>query len=113
MTSDDFLFRLLDSRDLVFSGRTVEEDVSSVFPLPFFEDLLLEAFRGAAEQLATTTAGIFIGMPGRRDRKDLSPQTSENTRLILLLCLTSSYKLCIRSSWIRQSWHSPFSPPLL
>jgi hypothetical protein len=37
MTSDDFRFRLLDSRDLVFSGRTVEEDVSSVSPLPFFE----------------------------------------------------------------------------
>jgi hypothetical protein len=66
----------------------MEEDVSSVFPLPFFEDLLLEAFRGAAEQLATATVGTFTGMPGQQDRKDLSPQTSENTRLILLLCLT-------------------------
>jgi hypothetical protein len=85
-TSDDFLFRLLDSRDLVFSGQTEAEDVSFVFPLPLFEDLLLEAFRGAAEQLATTTARIFTGRPGRRDLKDLSPQTSENTRLIILLC---------------------------
>jgi hypothetical protein len=78
----------LDSRDLVFSGQTVEEDVSSVSPLPFFEDLLLEAFKGAAEQLATAIAGTFTGRLGRRDRNDLSPQTSENTRLILLLCFT-------------------------
>jgi hypothetical protein len=83
-TSEDFCFRLLDSRDLVFLGQTVEEDVSSVSPLPFFEDLLLGAFKGAAEQLATTIARTFTRIPGRRDRKDFSPQTSENTRLILL-----------------------------
>jgi hypothetical protein len=59
-----------------------------VFPLLFFEDLLLEAFKGAAEQLATATAATFTRRPGRRDRKDLSPQISENTRLILLLCFT-------------------------
>jgi hypothetical protein len=43
----------------------MEEDVSSVFSLPFFEDLLLEAFRCAAEQLATTTVGTFTGRPRR------------------------------------------------
>jgi hypothetical protein len=48
MTSDDFRFCLLDSIDLVLSGRTVEEEVSSISPLPFFKDLLLEAFKGAA-----------------------------------------------------------------
>jgi hypothetical protein len=88
MTSDDFRFRLLDLRDLVFSRRTVEEDVSSVSHFPFFEDLLLGAFKGVAEQLSMATAGTFTGTPGRRDRKDLSPQNSENTRLILLLCFT-------------------------
>jgi hypothetical protein len=88
MTLDDFLFRLLDSRDRVFSGQIVEEDVSFVSPLLFFEDILREAFKGAAEQLATTTAGTFTIRPGRRDRKDFSPQTSENTLLILLLCFT-------------------------
>jgi hypothetical protein len=56
----------------------VEEDVSSVIPFPFFEDFLLEAFRGAAEQLATATTGTFTGRHGRRDRKDLSSQTSEH-----------------------------------
>jgi hypothetical protein len=66
----------------------MEEDVSSMFPLPFCEDLLLGAFKGAAEQLATTTAGTLTGILGQRDRKDLSPQISENTRLILLLCFT-------------------------
>jgi hypothetical protein len=87
-TLDNFLFRLLDSRDLIFSGQTVAEDVSSVFLFPFFEDLLLEAFRGATEQQATATAGIFTRRPRHRDLKDLSPQTSENTQLIHLLCFT-------------------------
>jgi hypothetical protein len=64
-TTDDFLFRLLDSGDRVFSGQIVEEDVSSVSPLPFFEDLLREAFKGAAEQLATATAGTFTVSPER------------------------------------------------
>jgi hypothetical protein len=49
MTLDDFLFRLLDSRDRVFSGQIVEEDVSFVSPLLFFEDILREAFKGAVE----------------------------------------------------------------
>jgi hypothetical protein len=40
--------------------------------LPFFEDLLLEAFRGVAEQLDMATAGIFTGRPGRRDLKDFT-----------------------------------------
>jgi hypothetical protein len=78
----------LDSRDQVFSGQTVEEDVSYVSPLPFFEDLLREAFKGAAEQLAAATAGTFTVSHGRRDRKDFLPQTSENTLLILFLCFT-------------------------
>jgi hypothetical protein len=55
---------LVDSRDLVFAGCTLEDVVSSVFTLLFFEDLLLKAFRGAVEQLATTTHGIFTGEPG-------------------------------------------------
>jgi hypothetical protein len=37
------------------------------------------AFRGVAEQLATTIAGTFTTTPGRRERKDFSPHTSENT----------------------------------
>jgi hypothetical protein len=32
--------------------------------LLFFEDLLLEVFKGAAEQLATTTHDIFTVGPG-------------------------------------------------
>jgi hypothetical protein len=77
-------FRLLDSRDFIFSGRTTEEEVSSTFPFLFFEDFPLGALRGAAEQLATATAGAFFSIPGRRERKEFSPQTSVNTRLILL-----------------------------
>jgi hypothetical protein len=84
-------FRLLDSRDFVFSGRTTEEDVSSVFPFPFFEDFPLGALRGAAKQLATATAGAFFSMPGQQERKEFSPQTSVNTRLILLLCFTKFF----------------------
>jgi hypothetical protein len=38
-------------------------------PFPFFEDFLLGAFRGAAEQLATATAGAFTTMPGRESGK--------------------------------------------
>jgi hypothetical protein len=53
-----------------------------------FEDLLLGAFKGAAEQLATATAGIFDLWPGCREQNDLSPQTSKNTRFILFLCFT-------------------------
>jgi hypothetical protein len=81
-------FRLLDSRDFVFSGRTAKEEVSSVIPFLFFEDFPLGGMRGAAEQLATPTVGAFFSMPGRREQKEFSPQTYENTRLILFLCFT-------------------------
>jgi hypothetical protein len=70
---------LLDSKDFVFSGRTAEEEVSFVLLFLFFEDFLLGALGGAAEQLATATAGAFLSIPGRRERKEFSPQTSENT----------------------------------
>jgi hypothetical protein len=56
--------------------------------LLLFEDLFLGAFKGAVEQLATATAGIFNLRPWRRERKDLSPHTLENTRFILFLCFT-------------------------
>jgi hypothetical protein len=52
-------FRFDDSRDLVFAGWTLEDIVSSIINVLLFEDLLLGAFKGAAEQLATATAGIF------------------------------------------------------
>jgi hypothetical protein len=55
------------TRDLVFSGHTTEGDVPSPHPFLFFEDVLLEAFEGAAEQLATATAGAFTLIPGRRE----------------------------------------------
>jgi hypothetical protein len=47
----------------------LEEDVLSVSPLPFFEDVLLWASRGAAEQLATATAKAFTKTPGGQDEK--------------------------------------------
>jgi hypothetical protein len=67
-----------------------EEVVLSAIDGPLFEDLLLGALMGVAEQLATATAGIFSLRPERRELKDLSPQTLENTRLILLLCFTKA-----------------------
>jgi hypothetical protein len=87
--SEDLRFRLVDSRELVFVGCTLEDVVSSVFTLLFVEDLLLKAFRGAAKQLATATHGIFTRGARQRERKDFSPQISENTRFILFLCFTS------------------------
>jgi hypothetical protein len=57
----------------------VEDVVSSVFPLLFFEDLLLGAFKGAAKQLDTAIADIFTVGPERRERKDFFQQISENT----------------------------------
>jgi hypothetical protein len=63
--------------------------VITSFPFLFFEDERLDVFRGPDEQLATTTAGALFLIPGRRERKDLSPQTSEKTRLILFLCLAN------------------------
>jgi phosphoribosylpyrophosphate synthetase len=71
--SEDLRFRLVDSRELVFVGCTLEDVVSSVFTLLFVEDLLLKAFRGAAKQLATATHGIFTGGARQRERKDFSP----------------------------------------
>jgi hypothetical protein len=51
--------RFDDSRDFVFEGTTPEDVVSSAIEGPLLEDLLLGALGGAAEQLATTTAGIL------------------------------------------------------
>jgi hypothetical protein len=48
-----------DSRDLVFVGWILEDVVSSIINVLLFEDLLLRAFKGASEQLATAMAGIF------------------------------------------------------
>jgi hypothetical protein len=80
--------RFDDSRDLVLDGLTPEEVPSLTDDEPCFEDLIREALMGVAEQVATATAGTFSMGPGPRELKDLSLQTSENTRLILLLCLT-------------------------
>jgi hypothetical protein len=65
-----------------------EEVLSLTDEEPRFKDLIRGALIGAAEQLATATAGTLILGPGPRELKDLSPQTSVNTRLILLLCFT-------------------------
>jgi hypothetical protein len=78
--------RFDDSRDLVLEGLTPEEVPSLTDDEPRFDDLIRGALIGAAEQLATATAGTFSLGPGPRELKDLSPQTLENTRLILLLC---------------------------
>jgi hypothetical protein len=85
--SKDLCFHFDDSRDLVFAGWTLEDDVSLIINVLLFEDLL-RAFKGAAEQLATAIAGIFNLRPERRKRNDLSPQISENTQFILFLCFT-------------------------
>jgi hypothetical protein len=81
-------FRFDDSRDLVLEGLTHEEVPSLTDDEPRFDDLIRGALIGAAEQLATETAGTFNLGPGPRELKYLSPQTSENTRLILFLCFT-------------------------
>jgi hypothetical protein len=70
-----FLFD--DSRDLVLEGLTPEEVPSLADDEPLFDDLIRGALIGAAEQLATTTAGTFNLGPGPRELKNLSPQTSE------------------------------------
>jgi hypothetical protein len=80
--------RFDDSKDLVLEGLTPEEVPSLTDDGPRFEDLIRGALMGAAEQLATATAGTFSLGPGPRELKDLCPQTSENTRLILFLCFT-------------------------
>jgi hypothetical protein len=48
-----------DSKDLVLEGLTPEEVLSLIVDGPRFEDFLRGAFIGAAEQLATETAGTF------------------------------------------------------
>jgi hypothetical protein len=88
--SEALHLRFDDSKDRVLEGLTPEEVLSSTADGPRFEDLLRGAFIGAAEQLATTTVGTFNLRPGRRELKDLSLQTSVNTRLILFLCFTSA-----------------------
>jgi hypothetical protein len=50
-----------------------KEVLSLIAVEPCFEDLLRGAFIGAAEQLATATAGTFNLGPGLRELKDLSP----------------------------------------
>jgi hypothetical protein len=60
-------FRFLDSKDFILSGRTAEEEVSFVLFFLFFEDFLRGALGGAAEQLATATAGAFLSMPRWRE----------------------------------------------
>jgi hypothetical protein len=62
--SEVLLLRFDDSRDLVLEGWTPVEVVSSAIDGPLFEDILLGALMGAAEQLATTTAVIFSLRPG-------------------------------------------------
>jgi hypothetical protein len=79
-----------DYKDLVLEGLTPEEVLSLTADEPRFEDLLRGALIGAAEQLATATTGTFNLGLGLRELKDLSPQTSVNTRLILFLCFTSA-----------------------
>jgi hypothetical protein len=76
-------FRFDDSTDLVLEGLTPEEVPSLTDDEPRFEDLIRGALMGAAEQLATATAGTFSLGPEPRELKALSPQTLENTRLIL------------------------------
>jgi hypothetical protein len=97
--------RFDDSKDRVLEGLTPEEVPSSTADEPRFEDFLGGAFIGAAEQLATATAGTFNLRPGHRELKDLSPQTSVNTRFILLLCFTNAlyalYSFMVYSSIIR------------
>jgi hypothetical protein len=71
--------RFDDSRDLVLEGLTPKEVLSLTDDEPRFEDLIRGALMGAAEQLATATAGTFSLGPGPRELKDLSQQTSVNT----------------------------------
>jgi hypothetical protein len=80
--------RFDDSRDLVFKGFTPEQVPSTAGDEPRFDDLMRGALIGAAEQLATATAGSFSLGPGARELKNLSPQISEKTRLIFFLCFT-------------------------
>jgi hypothetical protein len=77
--SEVLRLRFDDSRDLVLEGLAPEEVPSPTDDEPRFEDLIHGVLMGAAEQLATATAGTFSLGPGPRELKDLSPQTSENT----------------------------------
>jgi hypothetical protein len=56
-----------DSRDFVLEGTTPEDVVSSAIVRLLLEHLLLGALGGAAEQLATATAGIFSLRHGRQE----------------------------------------------
>jgi hypothetical protein len=80
--SEVFRFRFDDSSDLVLEGFTPEEVPSVAGDKLRFDDLIRGALIGAAEQLATATAGTFNLGPGPRELKNLSPQTSEKTRLL-------------------------------
>jgi hypothetical protein len=57
--SEVLRLRFDDSKDHVLEGLTPEEVLSPTADRPHFEDFLRGAFIGAAEQLATATAGIF------------------------------------------------------
>jgi hypothetical protein len=108
--SEVLRLRFDDSKDLVLEGWMPEEVLSSTVDGPRFKDFLRGAFIGAAEQLATATAGTFNLRPGRRELKDLSPQISVNTRLILLLCFTRNlyalYSFMVYSPIIRFTFFS-------
>jgi hypothetical protein len=75
--SEVFRLRFDDSRDLVLEGLTPEEVPSLAGDEPRFDDLIRGALIGAAEQLATATAGSFNLGLGPRELKNLYPQTSK------------------------------------
>jgi hypothetical protein len=80
--------RLVDSRDLVFVGWTLEDVVSLGVPWLYYEDFFLKALRGTTEQLATAMHGISQkGLGGVRGRTFLC-KSQKKTRFIFLLCFT-------------------------
>jgi hypothetical protein len=58
----------------------MEEEVLPALLLPFFEDFFRGALGGAAEQLATATAGTFFSKLGGREQRAVSVPSSKNTR---------------------------------
>jgi hypothetical protein len=68
--SEVFRFRFDDSSDLVLGGFTPKDVPSVAGDELRFDDLLRGALMGAAEQLATATAGTFNLGPGPRESKN-------------------------------------------